>query len=197
MTALSLEEIDKQLGALTAEREALATKIDELRRQRPQESVENYTLHRSTGEEVTLSDLFGDKKDLLVIHNMGTGCVSCTLWADGFNGLTAHLENRSAFVVVSPNPPEVQSRFATERGWTFKMASAQGSSFTKDMGFEPEPGDVWPGVSAFRKLDDGSIVRTGRDYLGPGDAYCSVWHLFGLLADGVNDWEPEYNYPDE
>jgi predicted dithiol-disulfide oxidoreductase (DUF899 family) len=191
---MTAEEIDEQLGKLSAEREALNTKIAELRLSRPAEPVAEYTLHSSTGEEVKLSDLFGDKKDLLVIHNMGRGCSYCTLWADGFNGFTPHLENRAAFVVISPDKPEQQRAFANGRGWTFKMASAEGTTFVKDMGFEPNPGEVWPGVSAFHKRDDGSIVRVGRDYLGPGDVYCSVWHLFGMLADGVNDWEPKYKY---
>lgn len=191
---MTAKEVDEQLGELAKEQLALAAKITELRKTRPTEPVENYTLHRSTGEEVKLSELFGDKTDLLVIHNMGSGCVYCTLWADGFNGFTSHLENRTSFVVISPDKPEQQRAFATGRGWTFAMASADGTSFVTDMGFEPNPGEHWPGVSAFRKQEDGSIVRVGRDYLGPGDVYCSVWHLFDMLADGVNDWEPQYKY---
>lgn len=191
---MTTEEIDEQLGKLSAEREALSGKIEELRRSRPAEAVPDYTLHASTGEEVKLSQLFGDKSDLLVIHNMGRGCSYCTLWADGFNGFTPHLENRAAFVVISPDKPETQRSFAEGRGWTFKMASAAGTTFVKDMGYEPNPGEHWPGVSAFKKQEDGSIVRVSRDYLGPGDVYCSVWHLFGMLADGVNDWEPKFKY---
>jgi predicted dithiol-disulfide oxidoreductase (DUF899 family) len=125
---------------------------------------------------------------------MGPGCSYCTLWADGFNGFTPHLEDRAAFVVISPTTPAKQREFADGRGWTFKMASAEGTTFIKDMGFEPNPGEVWPGVSTFRKQDDGRIVRVSRDYLGPGDVYCSVWHLFDMLADGVNNWEPKYKY---
>ena len=39
---------------------------------------------------------------------MGRGCSYCTLWADGFNGLRHHFEDRAAFVVVSPDTPEQQ-----------------------------------------------------------------------------------------
>jgi len=191
---MSTAEIDDEISKLEMERMTLVGKIAELRRSRPTEPVGDYTLHSSTGDSVTLADLFGEKQDLLVIHNMGTGCSYCTLWADGFNGFVPHLENRAAFVVVSPDPPAKQKRFAEGRGWTFQMASAEGTSFSHYMGFEPNPGEVWPGVSAFRKLEDGSIVRVSREYLGPGDQFCSVWHLFGLLAEGVNNWEPEFNY---
>lgn len=62
-----------------------------------------------------LSELFGTKDDLIVIHNMGTSCPGCTLWADGFNGIYHHLANRAAFVVCGPDPPDVQRRFAAGR----------------------------------------------------------------------------------
>jgi predicted dithiol-disulfide oxidoreductase (DUF899 family) len=91
-----------------------------------------------------LSALFGDKDDLFVIHNMGTGCSSCTMWADGFNGVYDHLADRAAFVVSSPNTPEVQRNFAAGRGWRFPMVSHQGSTFAADMGYFGEEG-WWPG----------------------------------------------------
>jgi predicted dithiol-disulfide oxidoreductase (DUF899 family) len=31
---------------------------------------------------VRLSELFAGKADLILIHNMGTTCPNCTLWAD-------------------------------------------------------------------------------------------------------------------
>ena len=65
-----------------------------------------------------LSDLFGSKDALFVIHNMGVSCPYCTLWADGFNGIYAHVADRAAFVVCSP---DTQSRFAAGRGWRFPM----------------------------------------------------------------------------
>ncbi len=191
---MTAEEIDEQITKLIVERDALTERIEELRRTRPAETVQNYLFHTSDGEPKALAELFGDKSDLLVIHNMGKGCSYCTLWADGFNGFVDHLESRSAFVVISPDAPEVQREFADGRGWRFKMASAAGTTFIADMGFEMETNDFWPGVSAFHKNEDGSIERVGRDYLGPGDVYCSVWHLFGLLKDGVGDWEPRFHY---
>lgn len=189
----SVEECDHQIGELQQEWLKLGERITELRRQRPAEPVRDYTLRRSDGSDVKLSELFGDKSDLLVIHNMGRSCPYCTLWADGFNGVAKHLQNRAGFAVISPDDPETQARFAADRGWTFPLCSAQGTTFIEDMGYLKEEG-YWPGVSAFRKNEDGSIVRVARDYLGPGDAYCSVWHLFDLLPDGPNGWEPKYSY---
>jgi len=54
------------------------------------EPVKDYTFRRADGRSVRLFELFGDKADLFVIHNMGQSCPYCTLWADGFNGAYAH-----------------------------------------------------------------------------------------------------------
>ena len=68
------------------------------------EPVRDYDFASCEGPK-RLSQLFGAKRDLFVIHNMGRSCVQCTLWADGFNGLYPHIADRAAFVVASPDPP--------------------------------------------------------------------------------------------
>ncbi len=155
--------------------------------------VQDYSFKNWDGSEVKLSQLFGDRDELILVHNMGRSCTYCTLWADGFNGVWPHLNNRAAFVVVSPDEPTVQAEFAKSRNWGFPMASCEGTSFTKDMDMG-EPGGFWPGISAFTKEADGSIRRRSSTYLGPGDAYCSVWHIFDMLPKGENDWNPKYKY---
>ncbi|HJT09252.1 MAG TPA: DUF899 family protein, partial [Candidatus Nitrosotalea sp.] len=58
------------------------------------EQVNDYELLDSENRKVNLSKLFGKKKDLIIVHNMGKTCPYCTMWADGFNGLLPHLEDR-------------------------------------------------------------------------------------------------------
>jgi predicted dithiol-disulfide oxidoreductase (DUF899 family) len=141
----------------------------------------------------SLSALFGDKRDLFVIHNMGTSCPNCTLWADGFNGIYPHIANRSAFAVTSPDPPELQQRFATDRGWRFPMVSHQGSSFAADMGYRSDSGGWLPGVSVFRR-DGDRIVRVSDTGFKPNDDFCTVWQLLELLPDGAAGWGPQFRY---
>jgi len=119
------------------------------------EPVKDYTFQRAGGGSVRLSELFGDKADLFVIHNMGQSCPYCTLWADGFNGAYAHLSNRAAFVVSSPDTPEKQQKFAESRHWTFSMVSHEGTTFAEDMGYRRDGGWM-PGVSVFRPRTEGS-----------------------------------------
>jgi predicted dithiol-disulfide oxidoreductase (DUF899 family) len=188
---------DDEIKQISKQIEELKGKLSEARRRRPAEPVQDYELRNPDGSPVKLSELFGDKDDLLLIHNMGRGCVYCTMWADGFVSMLPHLENRAAFVLVSPDTPEVQSAFAKSRGWTFRTASAAGTSFIKDMGFEWSDTDqsgYQPGLSAFHRNADGSMVRTGSDEFGPGDDYCPEWRMFDLLAGGAGEWEPKYRY---
>lgn len=172
----------------------LKARLADIRRKLPRPAVQDYPLRRGDGARVLLSELFGGKSDLLVIHNMGRSCPYCTLWADGFNGMVHHFENRAGFALVSPDEPEVLERFASGRGWRFPVISAHSSSFTHDLGFEPEPGKCWPGASGFHRQADGTIVRVAATTFGPGDDFCSAWPLFELLAEGANGWEPKYAY---
>lgn len=143
---------------------------------------------------VRLSALFGAHDDLMVVHNMGTTCPSCTLWGDGYNGLHHHVVTRAAFVVSSPDPTDVQQRFAASRGWKFPMVSHGGTSFAADMGYRTAEGRWRPGISVFRRAD-GAILRVSDTQWHPGDDFCTVWHLFDLLPEGAAGWSPKLRYP--
>ncbi len=186
------EELYKEIEGLEKELMEKAGKLAELKKQLPREEIKDYTLTDRDGNPVKLSELFGDKDDLIVVHNMGENCPYCTLWADGFNGLVHHFEDRAGFVLVSPDSYEEQRKFADSRNWKFRMMSAKESRFTWDLGFQTEE-YIMPGFSTFRK-EDSKIYRIGWSYFGPGDLFCSLWHMFGLLEGGAGDWEAKFEY---
>jgi predicted dithiol-disulfide oxidoreductase (DUF899 family) len=186
-----------EIEQLFQEIQAKRNQIIELLKQNPEPIERQYSFVDWSNDRVQFSELFGDKDDLIVIHNMGKGCVYCTLWADEINGVRGHLSNRASLVVINPNKPEVQKEFATSRGWQFRMLSDQDMDFTYDMGFATEKDGkryAQPGFSTFHRDAGGKITRIGYDEFGPGDQYSSVWHYFDLLKDGANEWEPEYSY---
>jgi len=173
-------------------------RIDDLRQEMRQvqaevepQAVKDYRFQTCEGE-VALSTLFGDKNTLFVIHNMGTGCNHCTLWADGFNGVLHHLEDRAAFAFSSPDDPATQAAFAASRGWRFRMVSHRGSSFADDMGYRRD-GKWWPGVSVFKRAD-GRILRVSDAGFDELDDFCAVWHLLDLLPEGKAGWAPKRSY---
>lgn len=185
------DEAMTQLGETFAEIGQLREKMRDLLRSIPPQEVEDYSFRTPDGD-VSLSELFGDKDTLFVVHNMGRSCPYCTLWADGFNGVIDHLENRAGFVLSSPDTPAEQQAFKESRNWRFRMVSVQESSFAEDMGYKGEMGWM-PGVSVFRRAD-GKILRLSDTPFGPGDDYCGVWHLFELIPEGPDGWQPKYSY---
>lgn len=180
---------------LTEYRQQIARLRDKMREARAAaepEEVQDYVLANSDGS-VRLSELFGAKPDLIVIHNMSSSCPSCTLWADGFNGIYEHLASRAAFAVSSPDPPDLQQSFAARRGWRFPMVSHLGTSFAADMGYRSKEGGWLPGVSVFRR-DRSRILRVSDAGFDQGDDFCALWHIFDLLPGGAGDWRPRYRY---
>jgi predicted dithiol-disulfide oxidoreductase (DUF899 family) len=184
-TSAKLARYRREIAAIRQKMRAAQAVVE------PQE-VADYQLATLQGT-VRLSELFAGKADLILIHNMGTTCPNCTLWADGLNGIFHHLADRAAVVVASPDPPEVQHSFAQSRGWRFPMVSHQGTSFAEDMGYRSESGGWLPGISVFRR-DGKRIVRVSDAAFEPGDDFCALWHILDLLPGGAGDWAPKFSY---
>ena len=177
-------ELERRIGELTAE-------LSALRWARAGTPVPNYTFTTLTGQ-ASLLDLFGNQDKLLAIHNMGQGCRYCTLWADGFNGLLAHLESVLSVVLLSKDPPDVQRRFANARGWRFRLASHGGGDYMREQSVV-DGQDNLPGAVLYQRGDD-AIVRKNACVFGPGDIYCAMWSLLGLAGLGEKEWTPQYAY---
>jgi len=186
-------KLKKKIKKIEAKMMKDKAKLAKLRQRLKPELVKDYPLHLASGKSVLLSDLFGTKKELILIHNMGSSCPYCTMWADGFNGLIHHLEDRAAFVIETPEAPKTVSAFQKKRGWKFQMVSSQGSSFRKDMGYFDKEDGYCPGVSTFVKKG-GKIYRFSDSIFGPGDNFCAVWDLFDLLPGGSSKWEAKFKY---
>lgn len=174
-----LQSIEKQIETIRKKKIELNSRLAEM-------DVKDYTLKDRNGKEVKLSEMFGDNKYLFVVHNMGKGCSYCTMWADGFKDTYKEIEKKAPFVLVSPDEPAVHKEFAELHGWNYPTYSAAGTDFILDMGYDfikDGKHNYWPGVSVFEKSADGNIKRVGKDYFGPGDFYCNIWHFLDLLPE--------------
>ena len=184
MANTEIPELEKQIFELTA-------KLNELRKASAGDEVRDYEFSTIDGA-TSLLKMFGDKKQLLLIHNMGQGCRYCTLWADGFNGFLQHLESVMSVVMVSKDPPELQRQFANSRDWRFRLASHGGGKYISEQtvmdGAENTPGAV------VYERDGDKITRKNSCIFGPGDIYCSMWGLLGLAGLGADNWTPQYAY---
>src|SRR4051812_2070573 len=141
MTTGTREEwLTARLELLEAEKE-LTRRGDELARQRqalPWVRVDkDYRFDTDTGS-ASLADLFRGRSQLLVYHFMfgpdyTAGCPSCSSIADGFNGISVHLENHDvSLFAVSRAPLAKLQGFKQRMGWTFPWASSFGGDFNSD-----------------------------------------------------------------
>jgi predicted dithiol-disulfide oxidoreductase (DUF899 family) len=129
-----------RLELLEAEKE-LTRRSDELARQRQElpwvPINKGYRFETDEGS-ASLADLFGGRSQLLVYHFMfgpdyTTGCPSCSMIADGFNGFAIHLANHDVtLTAVSRAPLAKLQAYKRRMGWTFPWASSFGGDFNFD-----------------------------------------------------------------
>ncbi len=103
-----IERLEKQI---LKDKQRLA----KMRRNSTPLELDDYIFTTAGGKKIKLSQMFGSRDELIIVHNMGVRCAYCTMWADGFNGLREHLSDRAGFVVVSPDQPKIMGEFAKGR----------------------------------------------------------------------------------
>jgi predicted dithiol-disulfide oxidoreductase (DUF899 family) len=166
-------------------------RLNELRKSAPPVPVKNYEFKTLDGR-VTLLDLFARREKLFAIHNMGQACRYCTLWADGINAFLPHLESAFAVALLSKDPPDVQRTFANSRGWRFRMASHGGGEYIREQSVMPGE-DNMPGMVCYMRQGN-QVFKMNSAVFGPGDLYCSIWHILSLAGAGEEEWVPQYAY---
>jgi predicted dithiol-disulfide oxidoreductase (DUF899 family) len=181
----------REIQKLEEEIQEKVRKLDALRKKVKPAAVKNYQFKTLDGS-VSLLELFGDKSKLFAIHNMGQGCRYCTLWADGLNPFLPHLENEFAVVLLSRDPPAVQRTFANSRGWRFRTASHGGGKYIQEQSVHKGQNN-YPGVVCYQRKGS-KIFKLNSAEFGPGDLYCSIWHILSLGGVGEDAWTPQYSY---
>lgn len=166
-------------------------RLHELRKNAKLTLVPNYTFKTLEGD-VTLLEMFAGKTTLFAIHNMGQGCRYCTTWADGMNAFVRHLESEFAVVLLSKDPPELQRAFANERGWRFRLASHGGGDYIREQSVVAGQVNM-PGMVSYQRQGD-QVYKMNSTVFGPGDQFCSIWHILSLAGIGEDQWTPQYSY---
>jgi predicted dithiol-disulfide oxidoreductase (DUF899 family) len=160
---------------------------------------------------LTLADLFGGKSQLLAYHFMlgpdwEEGCPICSFWADNYNGTDVHLAHRdTALVAISRASIAKIEAYKKRMGWTFRWVSSAGSDFNFDFAVSFDPaklvegelnynfgtttfgGDEAPGLSAFRRGEDGAVYHTYSTYGRGLDMLNSAYHLLDLTSKGRDE----------
>lgn len=216
----SIVSHDEWLAARTAllVKEKEFTRLrDELSRERralPWERVEKPYVFRGPNGQLTLTDAFDGRSQLLVYHFMfapewDEGCPHCSFWADNFDGIDVHLAHRDVtFLAISRAPLEKLVAFQKRMGWSFTWLSSYGTDFNYDfqVSFHPDAlrdgsavynygsdpgGEDREGASAFYRNADGEIFHTYSCYARGIDIVNGAYNFLDLAPKGRHEDELE------
>lgn len=188
--------------AFTRARDALAAR----RRALPRYLVDRPYVFQSERGPLTLAQLFGGRGQLIVYHFMfgadwEQGCKSCSFWADGFDGIITHLNQRDvSMAAVSTAPLAKLLEFRQRMGWHFDWVSSAGTSFNHDFGVIGGPDETLvynygkpkvdagelPGLSVFAREGD-EVYHTYSCYARGLDAFNSAYQLLDLTPKGRDE----------
>ncbi|SPO04346.1 uncharacterized protein DNG_07031 [Cephalotrichum gorgonifer] len=216
------EWLEARKALLQKEKELtkLSDDLAEKRRQLPLVKVDaDYTFKGPDQSTLSLSDLFGDKKQLIVYHFMfgpdqERGCKGCAFVGEHIPDLR-HLRSRdTAMVCVSRAPFEKIDAWKRKIGWEFPWYSSEGSKFnydfhaTQDESVAPvqfnfdtkeelvakgqsymTTGET-PGLSVFFK-QDGEIYHTYSTYARGLDGLLGTFQLLDMTPLGRQDAGPD------
>jgi len=212
------EWIEARKAHMAHEKELIRARdrLNEERRALPWVKVDKAYLFEGPAGRVTLTGLFGDRRQLIVQHVMygpdwDAVCPGCAASIDEISdGLLAHLRSRdTAFALVSRAPFDKVETTRTARGWTVPWYSSYGSDFNHDLqatlaadrlplvyNYRDEPdmlGDrdstEVPGFSCFLREGD-AVFHTYSTWARGTDTLGSAYSLLDLTALGrQEDWE--------
>jgi predicted dithiol-disulfide oxidoreductase (DUF899 family) len=159
---------------------------------------------------VRLSELFGDKKSLILYSfmygpRMERPCPSCTSILDGLDGQAPHILQRAALAIVARSPITRIRAAAAERGWRrLRLISSANNSYHRDYHGEAADGDQLPILNVFTR-EDGTIRHRYATELmfaprDPGqdprhvDAIWPLWAAFDVTPEGRGDFQAKLSY---
>jgi predicted dithiol-disulfide oxidoreductase (DUF899 family) len=186
----------------------LRDELSEKRRALPWVRLDKpYIFHTSEGVK-SLADLFGDNRQLVVYHFMfgpdnQNPCKMCSFWADNFEGLSAHLNQRdTTFMAISRGQLEKLEAVKQRMGWTFEWISSFKSDFNTDFQvtliggetneynykkFELDKDVERPGISVFYKDENGTVYHTYSCYGRELETFNTVYRYLDIVPKGRDE----------
>ncbi len=190
--------------ALLMEEQALVEKVKAVAEQRRRLPLggrikEDYTFALATddklGQDVTMSELFGDKPTLMIYNFMyGPGwdnpCLSCTSLMDSFDRNAYQVSHHAAFVATAKAPAAMINAWAKTREWSqIPLVSGADTTYQKDYRCQGETDDMqWPILNVFRKVDDEIFHFWGTELKNNHvDTVWPYWNLMDFTPEGRPD----------
>jgi len=181
----------------------LRDQLSQSRRDLPWERVEkSYVFEGPNGLE-SLFDLFGGRSQLIVYHFMfapdwDAGCPHCSHWADNFDAVIVHLNQRDvSMIAVSRAPYGKIDAYKKRMGWGFKWVSSFASDFNFDyqVSFTPDQLAQKKAFYNFTEQDPGISEREGVSVFYK-DRDGDIFHTYSTYARGIDMMNVDYQYLD-
>ena len=181
----------------------LRDQLNQQRRDLPWEAVtKNYVFEGPDGRQ-TLGDLFEGRSQLIVYHFMfgpdwEAGCPHCSFWADNFDPIVVHLNQRDVtMVAISRAPYRKITQYKERMGWSFKWLSSADTDFNFDFQASFRPEDLEKGIVFynFKEQEETNPEREGASVFYR-DASGKIFHTYSTYARGIDLVNTAYNYLD-
>jgi predicted dithiol-disulfide oxidoreductase (DUF899 family) len=163
---------------------------------------EEYVFEGPNGKQ-SLSELFDGRSQLIVYHFMfdpswEAACLHCSFWADNFNGIIVHLNQRDVtMIAVSRAPYSQLAAYRKRMGWNFKCVSSCDTDFNFDyhVSFTPEEFAKKEAFYNFITQDPHSSEREGVSVFYK-DPVGRVYHTYSAYARDIDMLNVAYHYLD-
>jgi len=196
-------EARKRLLAKEKEFTRVRDQLSQQRRDLPWEVVEKQYVFEGPNGKQTLPELFDGRSQLIVYHFMfgpgwEAGCPNCSFWADNFDGMTVHLNQRDVtMLAVSRAPYSELAAYKNRMGWSFKWVSSSGTDFNFDyrVSFTPEEMAKNAVFYNYTTQEPGASEREGVSVFYK-NAAGRVFHTYSAYARGIDILNAAYNYLD-
>jgi len=181
----------------------LRDQLSKQRRDLPWVAVDKeYVFNGSNGKE-SLSDLFDGRNQLIIYHfmydpNWDVGCPSCSFWADNFNNIIVHLDQRDVtMIAVSRAPYSKIDAYKKRMGWDFKWVSSFDTDFNFDytVSFTQEELAKKKAFYNFISQDPRISEREGISVFYK-DSSGKIFHTYSAYERGIDILNNTYNYLD-
>jgi predicted dithiol-disulfide oxidoreductase (DUF899 family) len=196
-------EARKKLLVKEKEFTRLREQLSQERRDLPWEAVTKDYVFDGPGRKETLSELFDGRSQLIVYHFMfgpdwEAGCPHCSFWADNFNEIIVHLNQRDVTMIAASRASYGKlAAYKKRMGWSFKWVSSNGGDFNFDYqaSFTPEEIAGKQAWYNFAKQDPGIAEREGVSVFHK-DASGRLFHTYSTYARGIDILNTAYHYLD-
>ena len=189
----------KKEKEFTALRDQLSQQLRDL----PWIAVDKKYVFDGPNGKQTLSELFDGRSQLIVYHfmydpNWAVGCPSCSFWADNFNDIIVHLNQRDVtLIAISKAPYSKIAAYKKRMGWDFKWVSSYDTDFNFDyhVSFTQEELAKKKAFYNFISQNPRTSEREGISIFYK-DLSDKIFYTYSAYARGIDILNNTYNYLD-